>query len=44
MRPQTLRELPQTLEQGILRLGYTGDAMTFFRNRWRELENWLSSL
>lgn len=39
MQPQTLHELLQALEQELLRLGYTKGSMTFYRNRWRKLED-----
>lgn len=39
MQLQTLHELLQALEQELLRLGYTKGSMTFYRNRWRKLEN-----
>jgi len=39
MQPQTLHELLQNLEQELLRLGYTKGSMTFYRNRWRKLED-----
>ena len=39
MQPQTLHELLQNLEQELLRLGYTKGTMTFYRNRWRKLED-----
>src|SRR5437763_2143158 len=39
MQHQTLHELLQDLEQELLRLGYTQDTMTFYRNRWRKLED-----
>jgi site-specific recombinase XerD len=39
MQPQTLHELLQDLEQELLRLGYTKGSMTFYRNRWRKLED-----
>ncbi len=38
MQQQTLHELLQDLEQELLRLGYTKGSMTFYRNRWRKLE------
>jgi Phage integrase family/Phage integrase, N-terminal SAM-like domain len=37
---QTLHELLQDLEQELLRLGYTQGSMTFYRNRWRKLEEY----
>lgn len=39
MQPQTLHKLLQDLEQELLRLGYTKGSMTFYRNRWRKLED-----
>jgi hypothetical protein len=39
MQQQTLHELLQDLEQELLRLGYTKGTMTFYRNRWRKLED-----
>ena len=39
MQKQTLREVLRDLEQELLRLGYTNGSMTFYRNRWRKLEN-----
>src|SRR5947199_8312575 len=39
MQQQTLNALLQDLEQELLRLGYTQGTMTFYRNRWRKLEN-----
>lgn len=39
MQPQTLHELLQNLEQELLRLGYAKGTMTFYRNRWRKLED-----
>lgn len=39
MQPRTLHELLQALEQELLRLGYTKGTMTFYRNRWRKLED-----
>jgi hypothetical protein len=39
MQPQPLHELLQDLEQELLRLGYTQGTMTFYRNRWRKLED-----
>lgn len=39
MQKQTLSELLQSLEQELLRLGYTKGSMTFYRNRWRKLED-----
>ena len=39
MQPQILHELLQNLEQELLRLGYTKGSMTFYRNRWRKLED-----
>ena len=56
MQPQTLNALLQELGQELLRLGSTKGTMTFYRNRWRKLEDfadwnhkpdlmsWLSSL
>jgi site-specific recombinase XerD len=38
MTPQPLNTLLQDLEQELLRLGYTKGSMTFYRNRWRKLE------
>src|SRR2546430_897475 len=38
MQQQALRQLLQDLEQELLRLGYTKGTMTFYRNRWRKLE------
>src|SRR5256885_16630152 len=38
MPQQTLNALLQDLEQELLRLGYTKGSMTFYRNRWRKLE------
>lgn len=35
---QTLRELLADLEQELLRLGYTEGSMTFYRGRWRKLQ------
>lgn len=35
-----LHELLQDLEQELLRLGYTKGSMTFYRNRWRKLEEY----
>ena len=40
MQQQTLHELLQDLEQELLRLGYTNGSMTFYRNRWRKLEEY----
>ncbi len=40
MPQQTLHELLQDLEQELLRLGYTEGSMTFYRNRWRKLEEY----
>src|SRR6266702_6419998 len=39
MQQQTLHQLLQDLEQELLRLGYTKGTMTFYRNRWRKLED-----
>ena len=39
MQQQALRQLLQDLEQELLRLGYTKSTMTFYRNRWRKLED-----
>ena len=39
MQSQTLHKLLQDLEQELLRLGYTKGSMTFYRNRWRKLED-----
>ena len=39
MQQQALRQLLQDLEQELLRLGYTKGTMTFYRNRWRKLED-----
>src|SRR6266567_5881340 len=39
MHQQTLHQLLQDLEQELLRLGYTKGTMTFYRNRWRKLED-----
>src|SRR5947209_2871973 len=39
MQQQTLHQLLQDLEQEWLRLGYTKGTMTFYRNRWRKLED-----
>lgn len=39
MQHQALRKLLQDLEQELLRLGYTKGTMTFYRNRWRKLED-----
>lgn len=39
MQQQTLCALLQDLEQELLRLGYTKGTMTFYRNRWRKLED-----
>jgi hypothetical protein len=39
MQQQTLHGLLQDLEQELLRLGYTKGTMTFYRNRWRKLED-----
>ena len=39
MHQPTLHELLQDLEQELLRLGYTKGTMTFYRNRWRKLED-----
>src|ERR1700737_3441576 len=39
MQQQTRHELVQDLEQELLRLGYTKGSMTFYRNRWRKLED-----
>lgn len=39
MQQQTLHELLQDLEQELLHLGYTKGTMTFYRNRWRKLED-----
>lgn len=41
MQPQKLHELLQDLEQELLRLGYTKGTMTFYRNRWRKLEDFV---
>jgi len=40
MQPQPLNTLLQDLEQELLRLGYTEGSMTFYRNRWRKLEEY----
>jgi len=40
MPQQTLNALLQDLEQELLRLGYTKGSMTFYRNRWRKLEEY----
>src|SRR5437879_2321429 len=40
MSQQTLNALLQDLEQELLRLGYTKGSMTFYRNRWRKLEEY----
>jgi site-specific recombinase XerD len=39
MQQQALGQLLQDLEQELLRLGYTKGTMTFYRNRWRKLED-----
>ncbi|MFL5659525.1 MAG: hypothetical protein ACJ8CB_35755 [Ktedonobacteraceae bacterium] len=39
MQQQALRQLLQDMEQELLRLGYTKGTMTFYRNRWRKLED-----
>jgi len=39
MQSQTLHKLLQDLGQELLRLGYTKGSMTFYRNRWRKLED-----
>ena len=39
MQQQTLHQLLQDLEQELLRLGSTKGTMTFYRNRWRKLED-----
>ena len=39
MKKQTLHELLEDLERELLRLGYTKGSMTFYRGRWRKLEN-----
>lgn len=39
MQPQPLHKLLEDLEQELLRLGYTKGSMTFYRNRWRKLED-----
>ena len=39
MQHQPLHELLQALEQELLRLGYTQGTLTFYRNRWRKLED-----
>ena len=40
MQQQPLNALLQDLEQELLRLGYTEGSMTFYRNRWRKLEEY----
>jgi hypothetical protein len=40
MPQQTLNALLQDLEQELLRLGYTKGSLTFYRNRWRKLEEY----
>jgi site-specific recombinase XerD len=40
MPQQMLNALLQDLEQELLRLGYTKGSMTFYRNRWRKLEEY----
>jgi site-specific recombinase XerD len=40
MQQQPLTALLQDLEQELLRLGYTEGSMTFYRNRWRKLEEY----
>ncbi len=44
MQQQALRQLLQDLEQELLRLGYTKGTMTFYRNRWRKLEDFALTL
>lgn len=39
MKKRTLHELLEDLERELLRLGYTKGSMTFYRGRWRKLEN-----
>ena len=39
MQRQSLHELLQDLEQELLRLGYTKGTMTFYRSRWRKLQD-----
>lgn len=39
MKQRTLHELLQDLEVELLRLGYTKGTITFYRNRWRKLED-----
>lgn len=39
MQSQPLHKLLEDLEQELLRLGYTKGSMTFYRNRWRKLED-----
>src|SRR2546430_7020251 len=39
MQQQTLHQLLQDLEQELLRLGSTKGTMTFYRTRWRKLED-----
>lgn len=39
MQPQTLHDLLRDLEQELLRLGYTKGTISFYRSRWRKLEN-----
>ncbi|MCL5971144.1 MAG: hypothetical protein M1499_01095 [Firmicutes bacterium] len=39
MKQRTLRELLQELEQELIRLGYTKGSMTFYRSRWRKIED-----
>ena len=43
MQSQTLHKLLQDLEQELLRLDYTKGSMTFYRNRWRKLEDFAGS-
>lgn len=38
MQRKPLKEVLQDLEQDLLRLGYTEGSMTFYRNRWRKLQ------